>query len=45
MKFDWMVVGAGFTGAAFAERMATAGKKVLVIDSRARISGVTRTTA
>ena len=39
MKFDWMVVGAGFTGAAFAERMASAGKKVLVIDSRAHVGG------
>ena len=39
MKFDWMVVGAGFTGAAFAERMAAAGKKVLVIDSRAHVGG------
>jgi UDP-galactopyranose mutase len=34
-----MVVGAGFTGAAFAERMANAGKKVLVIDSRSHIGG------
>jgi UDP-galactopyranose mutase len=39
MKFDWMVVGAGFTGAAFAERMAAAGKRVLVIDSRPHIGG------
>lgn len=39
MKFDWMVVGAGFTGAAFAERMASAGKKVIVIDNRAHVGG------
>jgi UDP-galactopyranose mutase len=39
MKFDWMVVGAGFTGASFAERMAVAGKTVLVIDGRSHIGG------
>lgn len=39
MKFDWVVVGAGFTGAAFAERMAVSGKRVLVIDSRSHIGG------
>jgi UDP-galactopyranose mutase len=39
MKFDWMVVGAGFTGATFAERMAASGRKVLVIDSRPHIGG------
>jgi UDP-galactopyranose mutase len=36
---DWIVVGAGFTGATFAERMAAAGKRVLVIERRAHIGG------
>lgn len=39
MKVDWIVVGAGFTGATFAERMAAAGKRVLIIDRRAHIAG------
>ena len=39
MGFDWLVVGAGFTGATFAERMATAGKRVLIVDRRAHIGG------
>jgi UDP-galactopyranose mutase len=31
--YDWLVVNAGFTGAVFAERMASqAGQRVLVID-------------
>src|ERR1700733_12758685 len=36
---DWIVVGAGFTGATFAERMAVAGKRVLVVDRRGHIAG------
>jgi UDP-galactopyranose mutase len=39
MKFDWVVIGAGFTGATFAERMATAGNRVLVIDRRSHLGG------
>lgn len=39
MHFDWIVVGAGFTGATFAERLAAAGKRVLVIDSRNHVGG------
>jgi UDP-galactopyranose mutase len=39
MAADWIVIGAGFTGATFAERMATAGKRVLVIERRAQIGG------
>jgi UDP-galactopyranose mutase len=39
MGIDWIVVGAGFTGATFAERMAAAGKRVLVVDRRAHIGG------
>jgi UDP-galactopyranose mutase len=37
---DWLVVGAGFTGAVFAERLATTcDAKVLVIDRRNHIAG------
>lgn len=39
MTLDWIVVGAGFTGATFAERMAAAGKRVRVIERRAHIGG------
>jgi UDP-galactopyranose mutase len=39
MNLDWIVVGAGFTGATFAERMATAGRRVLVLERRAHIGG------
>ena len=39
-QYDWLVVGAGFTGAVFAERMASqAGQRVLVIDQRATLGG------
>ena len=36
---DWLVVGAGFAGAVFAERMAARGDSVLVIDRRPHIAG------
>ncbi len=40
MKFDWMIVGAGFTGATLAERLARgSGQKVLVVDRRTHIGG------
>ncbi|MFA7707433.1 MAG: UDP-galactopyranose mutase [Candidatus Pacearchaeota archaeon] len=40
MKYDYVVVGAGFAGAVIAERLATqANKKVLVIDKRNHIGG------
>jgi UDP-galactopyranose mutase len=39
MRPDWTIIGAGFTGATFAERMATAGKRVLVVDRRGHIGG------
>lgn len=39
MKWDFLVVGAGFAGSVCAERMATAGYKVLVIDRRTHIGG------
>jgi UDP-galactopyranose mutase len=37
--YDWLIVGAGFTGAVVAERFASAGMKVLVIDQRNHIGG------
>jgi len=40
MKFDWVIVGAGFTGAVFAERIATRkDQKVLIIERRNHIGG------
>jgi UDP-galactopyranose mutase len=39
MKVDWVVVGAGFTGVTFAERMASAGRRVVIIDQRPHIGG------
>jgi UDP-galactopyranose mutase len=39
MKYDYLIVGAGFFGATFARLMTDAGKKCLVIDSRPHIAG------
>jgi UDP-galactopyranose mutase len=39
MKVDYLIVGAGFTGATLAERLASAGKRVLVVDRRDHIGG------
>ena len=39
MAPDWIVVGAGFTGATFAERMATAGRRIRVIERRTHVAG------
>lgn len=39
MKYDWLIVGAGVTGAVFAKEMADKGKKCLVIDKRPHIGG------
>jgi UDP-galactopyranose mutase len=40
MKVDWLIVGAGFTGAVLAERLASqADQKVLVVDRRDHIGG------
>jgi UDP-galactopyranose mutase len=40
MKFDYLVVGAGFAGATIAERLAAdAGKKVVICDRRPHIGG------
>ena len=39
MQYDYLVVGAGLFGAAFAQQAAAAGKSVLVIDRRGHIGG------
>ncbi|MEX3958503.1 UDP-galactopyranose mutase [Trinickia sp. EG282A] len=39
MKYDVLIVGAGFAGAVCAERLAAAGKRVLIIDKRSHIGG------
>ena len=39
MNIDWLVVGAGFTGSTFAERMASAGNRVVVADRRSHVGG------
>lgn len=39
MHYDYLVVGAGLYGAAFAQQAAAAGKTVLVIDKRGHIGG------
>jgi UDP-galactopyranose mutase len=39
-RYDWLVVGAGFSGAVLAERLASqAGARVLVIDRRDHVAG------
>ena len=37
--FDFLIVGAGFAGSVCAERLATRGERVLVIDKRSHIGG------
>jgi UDP-galactopyranose mutase len=40
MRYDWLIVGAGFTGCVMAERIASQlGQRVLVIDKRDHIGG------
>ncbi|MEC0267538.1 FAD-dependent oxidoreductase, partial [Paenibacillus anseongense] len=40
MKTDWLIIGAGFTGATLAERIASQrGEKVLIVDKRDHIGG------
>tara|TARA_Y100000310_G_scaffold316318_1_gene367875 strand:- start:10752 stop:11855 length:1104 start_codon:yes stop_codon:yes gene_type:complete len=38
-KFDYLIVGAGFTGSVLAERLNSIGKKVLLVDKRNHIGG------
>ena len=39
MKYDYLVVGSGLSGAVFAREAADRGKKVLVIDKRPNVAG------
>ena len=39
MKYDYLIVGAGLYGAAFAQQMTAAGKRCLVIDRRSHLAG------
>ena len=38
-KYDFVIVGAGLSGAIFAREVTDRGKKVLVIDKRSHIGG------
>lgn len=37
--FDYLIVGAGFAGSVLAERLASDGKKILIVDKRSHIAG------
>ena len=37
--YDFLIIGAGFSGAVCAQQLAEAGKKVLVLDKRNHIGG------
>lgn len=38
-RFDYLIVGAGFAGSVLAERLASAGQRVLIVDRRPHIGG------
>ncbi len=38
-KYDWLIVGAGLSGAVFAERARAAGKRCLVVEKRGHVAG------
>jgi UDP-galactopyranose mutase len=38
-RFDWLVVGAGFAGGVLAERLASGGREVLLVDRRPHVGG------
>ena len=39
MKYDYLIVGAGLSGAVFARQAADAGKRVLVLEKRGHVAG------
>jgi len=38
-KYDYLVVGCGFSGIVLAERLSSIGKKILIVDKRSHIGG------
>ena len=39
MKYDYLIVGAGLSGAVFARQAADAGKRVLVLEKSRHVAG------